>query len=87
LLASAPGSLAPISPAMKVPWPNPSRYWLEPAWESSERSGPLTTFPSPASPWTGLMPESIRATSIPAPVMPSAQAVEAPTPRAVLASE
>ena len=79
---SCPGSMALSRPAMIparwVPCPYPSTYGAEPACRSNERSGPLTTLPSAASPSTGATPESISATSTPRPVTWSSQAWSAP---------
>ena len=67
-LAPVPGSRAAIRPAMNVPWPNVSRCAVPANWDSNDRSGPLTTWPSAARPWTGVTPESMSATSMPLPV-------------------
>src|ERR1041385_4304910 len=60
-----------MMPAMNVPWPNVSRYRRFELCDSKERSGPYVTLFGAASPWTGVTPESISATSIPAPVYPA----------------
>ena len=67
-----------ISPAMNVPWPNVSRFVRLGAWDSSERSGPYATLSAPSRPGTGETPESMRATSMPAPVYPLSHQLGAP---------
>src|SRR5918995_5211984 len=57
-----------MRPAMCEPWPNVSRPRRSASKASSEKSGPRTSLRSPASIPTPITPESMRATSTPAPV-------------------
>jgi hypothetical protein len=63
--ATTPGSCPAMSPAMNVPCPFVSRLVRFGDWDSSERSGPLTTWPGLFSPSTGETPVSMTATSTP----------------------
>ena len=55
---------------MCEPWPNASRPRRSASYASSEKSGPRTSLPGPSSAATPSTPESISATSMPAPVGP-----------------
>ena len=67
LTSRAPGATPATMPARCVPWPKASRLRRSASRASLEKSGPLTTLPAAPRPSTGVIPESIRATSTPAP--------------------
>ena len=72
LTRRACGATPAMMPARCVPWPKASRWRSAGSRRSKEKSGPLTTLPGAARSPTGVMPESISATSTPSPPASSA---------------
>ncbi len=74
-------------PAMNVPWPFVSRYWVDGSCDSSERSGPFTILLAPLRAGTGATPVSMSATSTPLPVTPEFHHAWTPSPAVMFCIE
>ena len=86
LTRRACGATPAMIPARCVPWPNASRWRSSGRRASNEKSGPLTILPGAARSSTGVMPESISATSTSPPESSASAPIVARTSRSVVAS-
>ncbi len=83
---SGPGSRPAMIPAMWVPWPKVSEVPTAAA-VSTERFTPGRNRPGPSRPGTAATPESMSATSTPAPALVARQARRAPVTAPLRSSE